>query len=348
MIIPGGDALNPSRENHYVNINSMMHSLMEALDPSPREILGIHHVTAIAGEPQQNVDFYAGLLGLRLVKLTVNYDDPQTYHLYYGDEDGHPGTILTFFPWLGAPKGRKGSGQLTTTSFSIPLESLEHWVERLNKHGVKFNGPVSRFEEQVISFSDPDDLNLELVAHAGETRSGWNGGPVPEDHTIRGFFGVTLSEEGYESTASLLTKTMGFSLVKAEGNRFRYQAGARGPGALVDVLCHPDSPTGLVSVGTVHHVAWRTPTDEQQRRWREELVKAGLNVTPIIDRKYFHSIYYREPGGVLFEIATDPPGFTIDERKEELGTKLMLPPRLEPLRAELNRVLPPVRLPKTT
>jgi len=311
-------------------------------------ILGIHHVTAIAGEPQQNIDFYAGLLGLRLVKLTVNYDDPQTYHLYYGDEAGHPGTILTFFPWRDAPKGRKGSGQLTTTSFSIPLGSEGYWVERLEKHGIRFTGPTNRFDEEVISFSDPDSLNLELVAHPeAERRDGWDGGPVPKERAIRGFFGVTLSEEGYERTASLLTKTLGFSLAKEEGNRFRFRVGTGGPGALVDILCQPDSPTGLVSVGTVHHVAWRTPTDEQQVGWRDELVRAGMNVTPVIDRKYFHSIYFREPGGVLFEIATDPPGFTVDESEEKLGTRLMLPQTLEPLRAQLSRVLPPVKLPAT-
>jgi catechol 2,3-dioxygenase-like lactoylglutathione lyase family enzyme len=313
-----------------------------------REILGIHHVTAIAGEPQRNVDFYAGLLGLRLVKLTVNYDDPETYHLYYGDEVGHPGTILTFFPWPGAPKGRKGTGQLTTTSFSIALGSVDYWVGRLKKHGIRFGGPVKRFEEQVISFSDPDDLTLELVAHASaESRSGWHRGSVPQEHVIRGFFGVTLSEEGYERTASLLTETMRFRLVKEDGSRFRYEVGKGGPGATVDVLTQPDAPMGLVSVGTVHHVAWRTPDDEQEKAWREELVRARLNVTPVIDRKYFHSIYFREPGGVLFEIATDPPGFTVDESKGDLGSRLMLPPQLEPLRAQLVQALPPIRLPKT-
>jgi glyoxalase family protein len=313
------------------------------------EILGLHHVTAIAGEPQQNLDFYAGFLGLRLVKLTVNYDDPETYHLYFGDDLGHPGTILTFFPWPGAPKGRKGSGQLVTTSFSIPEGSVAYWAERLEKYGVKFTAPTGRFQEEVISFSDPDGLDLELVAHPQtKARNGWDRGPVPKEHAIQGFFGVTLSEEGYERTASLLTKTLGFSLLKEEGNRFRYQAGKGGPGALVDVLCQPDAPPGVVSVGTVHHLAWRTPTDKQQKEWREELVRAGLNVTPIIDRTYFHSIYFREPGGVLFEIATDPPGFAVDEPAQELGTKLVLPARLEPFRAELSKVLPPVKLPTTT
>ena len=314
----------------------------------PKQILGIQHVTAIAGEPQQNIDFYSGFLGLRLVKLTVNYDSPETYHPYYGDENGHPGMILTFFPWPGAPKGRKGAGQVTVTSFSIPQASVGYWVERLSKHGIMFEGPINRFEDQVISFSDPDDLKLELVAHTGaEERSGWLHGPVPQEHAIRGFFGVTLSEEGYERTASLLTEIMGFHLVKEDRNRFRYEVGEGRAGVQVDVLCQPDAPTGLVSVGTVHHLAWRTPNDEQQKEWRTVLVNARLNVTPVIDRKYFHSIYFREPGGVLFEIATDPPGFTVDETLEKLGTGLVLPSWLEPLRAQLRNILPPVKLSNT-
>ncbi len=310
-----------------------------------KTIPGIHHVTAIAGDPQRNIDFYATFLGLRLVKLTVNYDDPETYHLYYGDEDGHPGTILTFFPWPGAPLGRKGAGQATTTSFSISRDSVEYWVERLSKRGVSFTGPTDRFGEELISFADPDGLSLELAASAGEGRIGRGRGPVPKEHSIRGFFGVTLSEEGYERTSALLTTTLGFRLIKQEGNRYRYASEGGGPGALVDILCQPDARPGVVSVGTVHHVAWRTPDDEQQKLWREDLVRAGSNVTPVIDRKYFHSIYFREPGGVLFEIATDPPGFTVDERKEELGTRLMLPPQLEPFREQLNQALPSVKMP---
>jgi glyoxalase family protein len=312
------------------------------------DILGIHHVTAIAGEPQQNVDFYAGLMGLRLVKLTVNYDDPQTYHLYFGDELGHPGSLLTFFPWPGAPRGRKGAGQATTTSFSIPRGSVGYWVERLTGKKVRFQGPTDILGDKVISFSDPDGLDLELVGRdGGERRSGWDRGPVPQEHAIRGLFGVTLSEEGYERTASLLVETMGFRLVKEDGNRSRYEIGDGGPGATVDILCQPEAKSGLVSVGTVHHVAWRTPTDGEQREWREKLAKARLNVTPVIDRKYFHSIYFREPGGVLFEIATDPPGFTVDESAEELGTRLVLPPELEEYRAALVDSLPSIKLPKT-
>jgi glyoxalase family protein len=311
------------------------------------DILGIHHITAIAGEPQQNIDFYAGFLGLRLVKVTVNYDDPETYHLYFGDQVGHPGTILTFFSWPGAPKGTKGAGQATTTSFSIPMGSVGYWVERLSERGLSRQGPTERFGDRVISFSDPDGLNLELVGRdEADGRGGWDRGPIPQKHAIRGFFGATLSEEGYERTASLLTETMGFRLAREDGNRFRYEVGPGGPGAIVDVLCQPDAPTGLVSVGTVHHVAWRTPTGGQQKDWRRKLVESRLNVTPVIDRKYFHSIYFREPGGVLFEIATDPPGFTVDERLEELGTKLMLPPQLETFRAQLGDALPNIRLPE--
>jgi glyoxalase family protein len=310
------------------------------------DILGLHHVTAIAGEPQQNLDFYAGLMGLRVIKVTVNYDDPQTYHLYFGDGPARPGTILTFFPWPGAPKGRKGAGQATAIAFSVPGNSIPYWVARLGEHGVRFEGPAKRFGDEVISFSDPDGLDLELVGCDGDDRDGaWEGGPVPKEHGVRGLFGVTLSEEGYEGTASLLTESLGFRRTKESGSRFRYEVAGGGAGATVDILCQPEARAGLVSVGTIHHVAWRTPTDAQQREWRQELVRASLNVTPVIDRTYFHSIYFREPGGVLFEIATDPPGFTVDEKLSELGTKLMLPPRLEPFRTELTEVLPHIKLP---
>ncbi len=311
-------------------------------------ITGLHHVTAIAGDPQRNIDFYMGFLGLRLVKLTVNYDDPETYHLYYGDGIGRPGTIMTFFPWPGAPKGRKGTGQLTTTSFAIPEGAIDFWMGRLKERQVGFKGPIRRNDnEQVLSFSDPDGLALELVSHPRATdRGGWEDGPVPHEHAVRGFHAVTLTEEGYERTAAMLTKVLGFRLGREVGIRFRYAIAAGDPGALLDVECKPASPPGMVSVGTVHHVAWRTPNDEQQKAWRDVLVKSGLNVTPIIDRQYFRSIYFREPGGVLFEIATDPPGFTIDEKEEELGKSLKLPPWLEPLRQHLEHALPSVHLPK--
>lgn len=312
-----------------------------------RTIPGIHHVTAIAGDPQQNVDFYTGVLGLRLVKLTVNFDDPGAYHLYYGDEVGHPGTILTFFSWPGAVKGRRGTGQIVSTSFSVPDGALGFWMERLKGHGVPFEGPAERFDEQVVTFFDPDDLQLELIAHPGaEERSAWEEGPVPPRYAIRGFYGVTLLEEGFESTDTLLTDTLGFRLVKEAGNWFRYQAGDGDPAALADVRVAPNTPSGRVAVGTVHHVAWRTPNDAEQGAWRTHLAAQGINVTPVMDRQYFHSIYFREPGGVLFEIATDPPGFTVDEPVAQLGTGLRLPPWLEPKRTQITQLLPPLRLPQ--
>lgn len=311
-----------------------------------KEILGLHHVTAIASDPQRNIDFYVELLGLRLVKVTVNFDEPTTYHLYYGDELGHPGTILTFFAWPGGPIGRIGTGQLTATSFSIPETAISFWMERFKNHNVPFQGPIARFNEQVLSFSDPDGLQLELVAaQDGQLDRVWKNGPVPPEYGLRGFHSVALSEAGHERTASLLTETMGFRRVGQIGSRYRFEVGEGGAGAIVDVLTELGVPRGVVSVGSVHHVAWRTPGDEQQKAWREQLIEAGMNVTPVIDRKYFHSIYYREPGGVLFEIATDPPGFTVDEPAQELGQRLTLPSWLEPQRPEIEETLPPIHLP---
>jgi glyoxalase family protein len=313
------------------------------------DILGLHHVTAIAGEPQRNVDFYAGILGLRLVKLTVNYDDPTTYHLYYGDGQGHPGTIMTFFPWPGAAGGRIGTGQLTVTSFAVPEKSLGYWKERLTKHEIPVHETRSEFDENLLFFTDPDGLQLELIAapHANPDRA-WNGGSVPLDFAIRGFHHLSLSENGCERTASLLTDTLGFKRIQEQGARFRYAAGSGEAGTMVDLICAPEGRPGRVAVGTVHHVAWRTPTNEQQVEWRETVRDLQYNVTPIIDRKYFHSIYFREPGGVLFEIATDPPGFAVDETAERIGTTLVLPQWLESERSELERNLPSLRLPQPT
>ena len=311
-----------------------------------RKIPGVHHVTAICSDPQANIDFYTSTLGIRLVKLTVNFDDPHSYHLYYGDAEGRPGTILTFFAWPGAPRGRRGTGQVTTVSFSAPPQSIDYWKERLRSKGVRIEGTSERFDDRVMAFYDPDGLLLELVANPRDNREGWTNGPIPREFAIKGFYGVTLSEEGYEQTSSLLTDTMGFHFVDQDGNRYRYRASDTEAASTVDVLCLPAARAGEVSVGTVHHVAWRTPNDEEQMIWREKLVESRLNVTPVIDRKYFHSIYFREPGRVLFEIATDPPGFTIDEPLESLGSSLALPPWLEPMRASLESELPAVTLPK--
>ena len=313
------------------------------------DILGLHHVTAIAGDPQDNINFYAGTLGLRLVKLTVNYDDPTTYHLYYGDGQGHPGTIMTFFPWPGARAGRIGTGQLTVTSFAVPEKSLGYWKVRLEEHGVPVEEHRSEFDDEILFFTDRDGLRLELIAtpHANPDHV-WRRGPVPADFAIRGFHHVTLMESGYERTASLLTGTLGFRRVQEQGSRFRYAVGSGTSGAIVDLICAPEGQPGQVAVGTVHHVAWRTPTDQQQHKWRETLRELHYDVTPVIDRTYFHSIYFREPGGVLFEIATDSPGFAVDEPADRIGSSLVLPLWLEGQRRELEQVLPTVHLPKLT
>lgn len=306
---------------------------------------GIHHVTAIGGAPQRNVDFYAGLLGLRLVKKTVNFDDPETYHLYYGDGAGTPGSIMTFFPWDNAPAGFHGTGQLTVTSFSIPESSLGYWMDRLIDNGIRFEKLSQRFDDTVISFADPDGLRLELVAATEDGRSPWRDGPVPAAHAVRGFHHVTLSERDPGRTIKLMTGTLGFRPADEGEGRWRFVAGAGGPGNTVDVIDGSGGPRGRMGVGTVHHVAFRAESDEQQLAMREEVAGLGYDVTPVLDRNYFHSIYFREPGGVLFEIATDPPGFTADEAPEELGTHLKLPPWLESRRGRIEEALPPLHLP---
>jgi catechol 2,3-dioxygenase-like lactoylglutathione lyase family enzyme len=305
---------------------------------------GIHHVTAISGAPQRNVDFYAGTLGLRLVKKTVNFDDPETYHLYYGDGAGSPGTIMTFFPWAHAPGGRIGRGQLVVTSFSVPTASLGYWTERLVEKGVRFERPRDRFGDTVLTFEDPDRLRIELVA-AEDGRPGWSGGPVQAEHSVRGFHHVALAVEATDRTAGLMTDTLGFWQVNEAEGRIRLSAGEGGPGDLVDVVNAAGFPQGSMGVGTVHHVAFRVPDEETQLAVRAEVSALGYSVTPVLDRNYFRSIYFREPGGVLFEIATDPPGFAVDEDPEHLGEDLKLPPWLETRRDRLEEVLPSLHVP---
>lgn len=320
------------------------------------QLRGIHHVTAVASDPQMNVDFYVGVLGLRLIKRTVNFDDPGTYHLYYGDRAGSPGTIMTFFPWPGSPRGQVGTGQVGVTGFSIPKGVFTYWQDRLARHTVVVKDPLIRFDEQVLAFEDPDGLPLELIAAENDPRPGWPDGPVPHAHAIRGFRSVTLLERGggaCEPTKSLLA-SLGFRLRHQDGERFRFTAGAEadgaalagGPGGFVDVLCVTGLPSGQIAAGTVHHVAWRTPDDARQLAWRRRIAEMGIAVTEVRDRQYFRSIYFREPGGVLFEIATDPPGFATDEPIERLGADLKLPPWLESRRAALERSLPPIRVPE--
>jgi glyoxalase family protein len=311
-----------------------------------KKISGLHHVTAIASDPQRNLDFYVGLLGLRLVKRTVNFDDPGTYHLYFGDARGTPGTILTFFPWPGARRGQRGVGQIEATAFAISPDSVGYWLDRFKEQHVTAAKTPARFGEEVIRLTDPDGLLLELIASSSSAPfQPWPDGPVPPEHALHGFHSVSAALEGYERTAQLM-QSFGYRLVKESGNRFRFASpDDDAPGRIVDLLCLPDTGPGRVAAGSVHHIAFRTRNDEEQLKWREHLVELGLNVTPIIDRTYFHSIYFREPGGILFEIATEPPGFTLDEKLDELGMHLRLPQWMESARSQIERVLPPIKLP---
>ena len=308
---------------------------------------GIHHVTGIASDPQRNLDFYAGILGLRLVKRTVNFDDPTTYHFYFGDEQGNPGSIVTFFPWPDARRGRQGGGQVAVTSFAILPSSVGFWIERLIRKQVDFQQPAARYEdERVIAFKDHDGFMGELVAHPkAEARAGWSGAGVPPEHAIRGLYSVTLWLDANELTGQLLTNTLGFRLVREQGSIFRYAAGDGGPGSIVDIRCVPGIWSGVMGAGTVHHVAFRASGDAEQMDLRTELTSLGYNVTPQLDRDYFKSIYFREPGGVLFEVATDAPGFEVDEPVEQLGHSLKLPSWLELRRFEIEALLPNIHRP---
>jgi glyoxalase family protein len=307
--------------------------------------MSLHHVTAIAGDPQRNLDFYAGTLGLRLVKLTVNFDDPGTYHLYFGDETGRPGSILTFFPWPDGSRGRQGTGQVGAVSLAIPPASLGWWIERLLRRGIRYDGPTRRFDEAVLSFSDPDGLLLELVATPRVERvEPWPEGPVPAEHAVRGLHGATIWEAGDRGTAGFLTRFMGLRQAGEEGSRVRLESATEGVGTVLDLRRVPGFWSGAGGVGTVHHVAFRTATAETQLERRHEIERAGFEITPVLDRRYFRSVYFHEPGGVLLEIATDPPGFTLDETPDELGTHLRLPPRYEPIRERIEQDLPALRL----
>jgi glyoxalase family protein len=305
---------------------------------------GLHHVTAIATDPQSNVDFYTKALGLRLVKQTVNFDAPDTYHLYYGDEKGSPSTLLTFFPWPDVPRGRQGAGMTTTTAFSVPGSSLGWWHERFKTLGMDTDAPATRDEEEVLTFRDPDGMVIDLVASEGDHRSGWDGvADIPAEHAVRGLHAITLSERQLDPSATMLTDLLGMKLTSEEGDRSRFGMASGSSGALVDVFAGVRD-RGWQAGGTVHHVAFRAPDLATQTLWRQELVAHGVQVTQIIDRQYFKSIYFREPGGVLFEIATDAPGFAVDEPLLELGRSLKLPPWLEPDREQIARALPPLQL----
>lgn len=306
---------------------------------------GLHHVTAIAGDPQRNVDFYIEGLGLRLVKKTVNFDDPSTYHLYYGDESGHPGSLLTFFPWRGVPSGRIGPGQATATAFSVPQHSLGWWVDHVAALGVESRLSSGNGEDR-LTIRDPDGLALELIASSTtDPRDPWDSASVPAEHAVRGLHSSVLTVADPRGTLTVLTEDLGMSVIAEEGNRTRVAAGAGGAGRIIDVIADSGSREGLTAGGTVHHIAFRVPDQQTQRQWRSELIDRGYRVTEIIDRHYFTSIYWREPGGVLFELATENPGFDVDEPLLELGRSLKLPPWLEPSREEIEHSISPIHLP---
>jgi catechol 2,3-dioxygenase-like lactoylglutathione lyase family enzyme len=310
---------------------------------SPR-IDGIHHVTAIASGPQPNLDFYIRFLGLRLVKRTVNFDDPGTYHFYYGDDEGRPGTILTFFPWPGARRGRQGAGQAGATAFAVPPDALGFWAGRAGRFGIHSETVQDPFGRQTLRLKDPDGLPLELVETGSEGMTA-EGADVPADDAVRGIDSTVLAVADAEPMVEVL-QLMGYKESAREGDTRRFQIGSSPAGAHVDVTT--DAPAQAHGgAGTVHHVAFRTPDDASQLAWQRRLMEAGLHVSPVMDRCYFQSIYFRTPGGILFEIATDPPGFTVDETPDELGSGLRLPPMYESSRERIEASLPPVTIPTT-
>lgn len=307
---------------------------------------GLHHVTAIAGDPQANVDFYVKGLGLRLVKKTVNFDDPSTYHLYYGDEAGQPGTLMTFFPWKGIRSGVIGAGQSTSTAFSVPQGTLGWWQNHFKKLGVESSIEQVSADEERLSLRDPDGLQLDLIASSTiDPRNPWDSASVPAEYAVRGQHSSVLTVANPDKTIAVLTDDLGMRIAAENGNRTRLAAGDGAPGNIVDVIADASSHTGLTAGGTVHHIAFRVPDAQTQELWRQELVGRGLRVTEILDRQYFTSIYFREPGGVLFEIATDTPGFDIDEPLLELGRSLKLPPWLEPSREDIENSVARIQLP---
>jgi glyoxalase family protein len=313
----------------------------------PQNVPGIHHVTAITKDVQACVDFYVTVLGLRFIKQTVNFDVPDTYHIYFGDRVGTPGTAMTYFGWPHLPSRPAGTGQVTVVGFAVPPRSIAAWEARLTRLGVEHRH-VERFEADVLALADPDGIALELVGEAVDDRwQPWPDSPVGEEEQIRGFHGVTLLVAEEEPSARFLTGPMGFRESDRAPGRVRYETGDGGPDAVLDLLVNPQAARGEEATGTVHHVAWRALDDAHQLDWRSAVVAAGREVTPVIERKYFRSIYFREPGGVLFEIATDQPGFTVDEPAESLGTGLQLPAWHEDRRGDLEVNLPPIAVPVT-
>lgn len=304
-------------------------------------ILGLHHITAIAGNAQRNYEFYTKALGLRLVKKTVNFDDPQTYHFYFGNETGAPGTILTFFPWEGIRRGSNGSGMATEIGYSVPEGSLQFWKHRFEQLHVPHDDIREVFGEKILAFRDPDGLYLKLIEPLQkDERIGWQSPEINQEQAIKGFHTVTLSLRDKTKTAAILTDVFGYRFFKQEGALYRYQTDAVRNAAIVDILEAPQMPRGINAGGTNHHIAFRVKNEDIQMKFREKILELGLNITEKIDRNYFYSLYFREPGGVLFEIATDNPGFAIDETVDDLGKNLRLPEKYESMRARIEKVLP--------
>lgn len=308
------------------------------------KILGLHHITAIAGEAQRNIDFYTNLLGVRLVKKTVNFDDPGTYHFYYGDEVGTPGSILTFFPWEGIQKGRVGTGMATEIGYAVPQGSLDFWASRFEELKVKHQPSGERFGEKYLPFEDMDGLLLNLVeTGAADERKPWTTTAVSGDVATKGFHNIVLTVRNSTGTAKILTEVLGYRLLSQEGNRYRFVTDAIATANIVDLVEEPDGKPGINAGGTIHHIAFRVKNDNILMEFREKVRRAGLHITEKIDRNYFYSLYFREPGGILFELASDNPGFATDETVDELGTHLMLPPQYEKNRKRIEELLPVLR-----
>ncbi len=313
-----------------------------------KTVRGLHHVTAISGPAQENVDFYAGVLGMRLVKKSVNQDDPGTYHLFYADAEGHPGTDLTFFPWPQMAPSRDGYGLSTEVSLAVPPGSLVFWSGRLQKFGVRLHGAEVRFGEHALGFDDPHGLRLALVesgSSLGRPFTSWLGSPVPAEHQIRGLEGARMSERNLGLTSQFLENAMGFQHLGTEGEWHRYGAAGGSSGRYVDLREMPSAPRGAWGTGSIHHLAWRVDEEAHQNAVRASVETAGAHPTPVIDRFWFKSVYFKEPGGVLFELATDDPGFAVDEDPKHLGEALVLPPWLEAERAAIEAALPEVVMP---
>ncbi|WP_409272130.1 ring-cleaving dioxygenase [Neobacillus sp. SCS-31] len=306
-----------------------------------QQTAGIHHITAMVNDAQRTIDFYSGVLGLRLIKKTINFDRPEVYHLYFGNESGAPGTVITFFPWEKQLKGRIGTGQVGSTSYVIPKDSLAFWEARLNKYKIKTYSTI-RFGERYLSFRDPDGLEIEFVERTEGPFNKWSFGEIHPDVAVKGFGGATLISAQPNKTADVLENILGLQLIGQEEGFLRFEADSD-LGNTIDIKLTP-SVRGLMGAGTVHHIAWRASDEEDHNRWRSLLEEKGYNPTEIRDRKYFKAIYFHEEGGILFEIATDQPGFAVDEPIDELGGKLMLPPWFETKRGELKDILPPVEV----